>query len=473
MSSLEPVAPLNTGAGAPPLVGLDPLSSPGAAGDHGAVTTTTGRTAQPSRLQQRLRERLQWTGFAALGILAFGPAIALFVLTVVGTPLVLVTAGVLLLLVAVPLTAALANGYRGAVGRMLGEPVETPYRLPSGPGVLPLLQSWAGDPARWRDLLWLLWTMTGGFVLSVITVSLLLAVGWYTLFPFLWAVTPRGVFDTNYGMYVLDTQAEAFGEWTLALVALALWWWLAPVLGRARALVDRSLLAPSRTEHLERRVQSLAESRAESVDFSAAELRRVERDLHDGAQARLVALGMSLGMAEQILDGDPEAAKQWLREARTTTTSALADLRTVVRGIHPPVLADRGLTGAVQALALDMPISVLVTATLTGRPPAPVESAAYFAVAECLANVVRHASADRAWVGLSHESGVLHLEVGDDGSGGASLDGGTGLSGVARRLAAFDGTLTVSSPAGGPTVVRMEVPCALSSPRTSPSSGTA
>jgi signal transduction histidine kinase len=281
------------------------------------------------------------------------------------------------------------------------------------------------------------------------------------------------VFDTNYGLYLLDTQAEAFGEWTLALVALALWWWLAPVLGRVRALVDRSLLAPSRTEHLERRVQTLAESRAESVDFSAAELRRVERDLHDGAQARLVALGMSLGMAEQILDGDPEAAKQWLREARTTTTSALADLRTVVRGIHPPVLADRGLTGAVEALALDMPISVLVTTTLTGRPPAPVESAAYFAVAECLANVVRHSGARRAWVGLSHESGVLHIEVGDDGSGGASLDAGTGLAGVARRLAAFDGTLAVSSPAGGPTVVRMEVPCVLSSPRTSPSSGTA
>jgi signal transduction histidine kinase len=136
------------------------------------------------------------------------------------------------------------------------------------------------------------------------------------------------------------------------------------------------------------------------------------------------------------------------------------------------VLADRGLAGAVQALALDMPIAVLVTTTLTGRPPAPVESAAYFAVAECLANVVRHSGARRAWVGLSHAAGVLRVEVGDDGAGGASLDAGTGLAGVARRLAAFDGTLTVSSPAGGPTVVSMEVPCALSSPRTSPSSGT-
>ena len=180
-------------------------------------------------------------------------------------------------------------------------------------------------------------------------------------FPLLFALTPDGVFDTDYGVYLIDTQAEAFVEWIFAVCRFALWWWLAPVLGRAKATVDRALLAPSRTEHLERRVQTLAESRAESVDFSAAELRRVERDLHDGAQARLVALGMSLGMAEQILDGDPEAAKQWLREARTTTTSALADLRTVVRGIHPPVLADRGLTGAVQALALDLPFPVLLT----------------------------------------------------------------------------------------------------------------
>ena len=354
-----------------------------------------------------LTSRLQWTGYCGLGVLAFGPAIALFVVTVVGIPLVLVTAGILLLLVAVPLTALLANGFRSAAGRMLGEPIVAAYRRPTDSGLLPLLNSWARDGARWRDLLWLLWNMTFGFVLSMVVVTLLFAIGWYALFPFLFAITPDGVFDTNYGVFVIDTQAEAFLEWAWMLVALALWWWLAPALGRARARVDRSLLAPSRTEHLERRVQTLAESRAESVDFSAAELRRVERDLHDGAQARLVALGMSLGMAEKILDGDPEAAKQWLREARTTTTSALADLRTVVRGIHPPVLADRGLVGAVQALALDLPIPVLVTVSMAGRPPAPVETAAYFAIAESLANIGRHSGAQRAWVELAHADGVL------------------------------------------------------------------
>ncbi len=448
------------------MVGADPLSRATPTGDDGSVTTTTA-------LPPPVTGRLRWTGYNAVGVLVLGPAITLFVLTVVGIPLVLVTAGVLLLVVAVPLTGAMAGAYRSLLGAVTGRPVDRPYREPAERGVLSLLNCWARDPARWRDLLWLAWSMTFGFVLSVLSVSLLLAVAWYAFFPILYAITPDGVFDTNYGIYVLDTQAEAFLEWIVAVVALGLWWWLTPALGRGRAAVDRSLLSPTRSSHLERRVQTLAESRADSVDLSAAELRRVERDLHDGAQARLVALGMSLGMAEEILEGDPEAAKRWLREARTTTTSALADLRTVVRGIHPPVLADRGLTGAVQALALDLPLPVLVTVELPGRPPAPVESAAYFAVAECLANIGRHSGASRAWVELAHDGDRLRVIVGDDGRGGASLDAGTGLAGVARRLAAFDGTLAVTSPVGGPTVVRMEVPCALSSPRTSPSSGTA
>jgi signal transduction histidine kinase len=181
---------------------------------------------------------------------------------------------------------------------------------------------------------------------------------------------------------------------------------------------------------------------------------------------------MSLGMADDLLARDPEAARQLLEEARSTTTAALGDLRSVVRGIHPPVLADRGLAGALHALALDMPIPVLVTVDLPGRPPAPVESAAYFAAAECLANIGKHADAARAWIDVSHADGVLRLVVGDDGRGGADVEAGTGMRGVMRRLSTFDGTMTVSSPAGGPTVVTMEVPCALSSAKTTPSSGT-
>jgi signal transduction histidine kinase len=145
----------------------------------------------------------------------------------------------------------------------------------------------------------------------------------------------------------------------------------------------------------------------------------------------------------------------------------------VVRGIHPPVLADRGLTGAVEALALDMALPVSVTARLDGRPAAPVESAVYFAVAECLANVGKHAGAAHAWVELTHDGTTLRAVIGDDGRGGADPGRGTGMRGVMRRLSAFDGTMSVSSPDRGPTLVTLEVPCALSSPKTTPSSGTA
>ncbi len=221
--------------------------------------------------------------------------------------------------------------------------------------------------------------------------------------------------------------------------------------------MDRALLS-SRTERLEARVSELSTSRADTVDQSAAEIRRIERDLHDGAQARLVALGMSLGMADELMARDPEAARKMLAEARLTTTAALGDLRSVVRGIHPPVLADRGLAGAVQALAMDMPIPVTTTVTLASRPPAPVESAAYFAVAECLANIGKHAQATRAWITVEQREQALHVEVGDDGRGGADPAAGTGVRGVVRRLSAFDGTLALSSPEGGPTVVTVDIP---------------
>jgi signal transduction histidine kinase len=252
-------------------------------------------------------------------------------------------------------------------------------------------------------------------------------------------------------------------------IAFALWWWVVPVLSRSRARIDRALLGPTesaRVRLLESRVSQLSESRSDTIDVQAAELRRIERDLHDGAQARLVASGMTLGMAIETLEHDPVAAKALLQEARATNRDALVDLRSVVRGLHPPVLSDRGLVGAVQALAVQMPTATHVVATLSGRPPAAVESAAYFAIAECLANVGKHAGATRIVITLGHERGRLSIDVEDDGKGGARLDPNGGLAGVARRLAAFDGTLDIDSPSGGPTRVAMMVPCELSSPKT-------
>jgi signal transduction histidine kinase len=222
-----------------------------------------------------------------------------------------------------------------------------------------------------------------------------------------------------------------------------------------------------RAQALARRVDGLTKSRSEAAETAVAELRRIERDLHDGAQARLVAVGMSLRAVEQLIGSNPEAALALVAEARETSSRALADLRDLVRGIYPPVLADRGLAEAVRNLALDTLVDVAVAVDLPAEPPMPVAAAVYFAVAEALANAARHAAAGTVQVSVEHAGGTLRARVTDDGRGGADASRGTGLAGVERRLATFDGILTVSSPAGGPTVIAIEVPCALSSAKIS------
>jgi signal transduction histidine kinase len=418
--------------------------------------------------------RLASTWYATVHLLLWAVALALLVVIVVAIPLTLVTVGVVMLLVAVPLSGSFATANRWLAARVLGEPVEGHYVPTEGLRPLMRIMAWARDPQRWRDLGWLLVTTTVGFTLCLLVVTAFLSIIFYAIYPFLYWVTPAGVFDQDLGVLRIDTQAKSFLDWVFAALAFVIWWYAGPPLVRANARLDAALLSRGRTEALRRRVRDLSESRAQSVDFSAAELRRIERDLHDGAQARMVALGMSLGMADELMERDPDAARRLLAEARTTSSAALGDLRAVVRGIHPPVLADRGLSGAVQALAMDMSIPVHVTVDMAGRPPAPIESATYFAVAECLANVGKHSGASRAWVSLSHSDGTLRVEVGDDGRGGARSDpaAGTGILGMMRRLAAFDGTRAMSSPVGGPTLVVMEVPCALSSVKTTPSYGT-
>ncbi|MFI7697475.1 sensor histidine kinase [Nonomuraea sp. NPDC049480] len=253
---------------------------------------------------------------------------------------------------------------------------------------------------------------------------------------------------------------------SLAIVAIAaLTLWAIPRLRTLQARLAEQFLRPPDT--WEDRVRALTESRAAVVSAQAAEVRRIERDLHDGAQARLVAVRMSLGMAKSA--GEPERVRELVQEAWEAAGQALVDLRDLVNGIHPPVLADRGLAGAIQSVALLCPIPVEVDIDLPGRPEPPVESALYFATAEALTNVAKHSAATRAWVRLRQSAGVLRLMVGDDGRGGAYSAAGSGLDGIRRRLSAFDGTLGVHSPPGGPTELTMEIPCALSSPKTSPS----
>ncbi|WP_370617538.1 sensor histidine kinase [Mumia qirimensis] len=414
---------------------------------------------------------LALTGLALVYLILGIPTLVVLIVVTVAIPFVALGIGVPVLVMFVPFLRQLARIHRYFASQVLRTPVPSPYHPRTSQGVKIVVQDWARDPARWRDLGWAYVSTTLGWLLSLIPVTLLLGVVWFAIFPFIYWVTPAGVFDMDWWVVQVHDQQSSFSMWIAAGVCALVWWLLTPPVSRARARLDLGLLSPTRSE-LERRLIEVSASRSETIDHSAAELRRIERDLHDGAQARLVSLGMSLGLAEQLLTTDPAAAARLIEEARATTTSALGDLRSVVRGIHPPVLADRGLVGAAQALSLDIAVPTSFAAVVPGRAPEPVETAMYFAVAEALANVVKHAHASAASVDLSYDGMRLRAVVADNGDGGADPAAGTGLTGVSRRLAAFDGTMVVESPAGGPTVVTMELPCVLSSPKTSPSSET-
>jgi signal transduction histidine kinase len=249
----------------------------------------------------------------------------------------------------------------------------------------------------------------------------------------------------------------------LACYLVAVWavtthgyfWPIWPMLGLALLAIAHGAVVFGRREH---RIRYLETTRAGAIDVQEAELRRIERDLHDGAQARLVALGMSLGMAEEKLRTDPEGALILLAEARSGARAALEELRDLARGIHPPILTDRGLESAITALAAHSPVPVAVSVGVAQRPAAAVETAAYFVVAEALANAIKYAHAERIEIRIWRSNGTLVAEVEDDGAGGAD-PGGSGLTGLRQRVAALDGTLSVDSPAGGPTRVRAELPC--------------
>ncbi|CAM5683556.1 histidine kinase [Streptomyces purpurascens] len=228
---------------------------------------------------------------------------------------------------------------------------------------------------------------------------------------------------------------------------------------------SETLLKPSPKARLAARVEELAATRTDAIAAHGAELRRIERDLHDGAQARLVALSMRIGLAVRAYhDRDPQAAHRLLADAQDQAEEALTELRHVVRGIHPPILTDRGMVGAVRALAAVSGLEVTVRVDgLEGegvRAPAAVEAATYFAVAEALTNAAKYSGADRASVVLERLRTGLRAVVRDEGVGGTDESGGgSGLLGIRRRVAALDGSVTVTSPVGGPTVIEVELPC--------------
>ncbi|BCJ66612.1 sensor histidine kinase [Polymorphospora rubra] len=323
------------------------------------------------------------------------------------------------------------------------------------------------DPASWRDILWqLLDPLVGGALLVVPLAAIGYGI-WGLALPRITVLIGVRVDDLGpwHGNVAGNGAIAVPVGLALAAAGILAAPWLLRLHGRWTAL----LLGPTLRARLALRVQRLTQTRADATEVQAAELRRIERDLHDGAQARLVALGLTLGAAEQLVERDPAAARELLAEARDNAARALTELRDLVRGIHPPVLAERGLADAVRALAMDCPLPVEVTVDLPARPEAPVESAAYFAVSELITNAVRHAGAGRITVDIGHRGDDLRIVVTDDGHGGADPARGTGLPGIERRLGTFDGVVTIDSPSGGPTTVVLELPCALSSPRTSTS----
>ena len=388
---------------------------------------------------------------------------SLVVLVLTALSLVLVVApgvGLLIFSAVTQLVRVLTDVERRAAGRC-GVPITRPYRPEPADGTLWRRFQWMlTDPATWRDAAWLVPGAVTGLVLGTLAFLIpLYGLQGAALLP-LWLHLGGAWY--GYGVvWPIETAGEAWLSVPQGVFFLAAGLLAAPWLLGVHHRFARLFLGPTSNAALALRVRELTVSRADTVDTQAGELRRIERDLHDGAQARLVSLSMCIGLAEELMHRDPAAARRLMTEAREASTAALVELRQLVRGIHPPVLAERGLDGAVRALALVLPVPVTVDLQLTGRAQTPVESAIYFAVAEVLANITKHSGARGASVVGRHLHGVLSISVRDDGCGGADPSHGSGLRGIERRLAAFDGTLALTSPAGGGTLVTVEVPCAL------------
>ena len=314
----------------------------------------------------------------------------------------------------------------------------------------------SGDPQSWKDLAWLTVLGTLGFVSAVVAITMWSTIAGLLVLPaWNWSLPNDGV---DFGLFRADSLGEAFIGVDIGLVAIPIAYVLQRWMTEGLLRLSKALLSPSREAALEARVGELAATRAGAVDAAAAELQRIERDLHDGAQARLVALAMDLGMAEERFARDPEGARQLVGEAREEAKRALAELRDLARGIRPSLLAERGLGPALTALAARSAIPASIDLDVPDGLPHAVENATWFVVSEALANAAKHSRAGRVLVSVGCVGERLIVEVADDGVGGARADGG-GLTGLRKRVEALDGTLAVSSPSGGPTSIRAELPC--------------
>ncbi|MFB7743116.1 sensor histidine kinase [Streptomyces sp. NPDC056132] len=384
-------------------------------------------------------------------------------------PMVSASAGLLITFIGIPLMAVALMGCRGLgmlerarARALLGVEIDEPRPVRSRGGLMAWIGGVLKSGVSWRHLIyavlhfpWAVFAFCTALPLWLTGWALFSYPLWRWVFPMYAGQAGLQLYGDDHHDVYLDTPFE-IGLTAAAglLITLAVPWLIRGLTAVDRVMVV-GLLGPSR---LEERVTELESDRGVVVDTSAADLRRIERDLHDGAQARLVALAMDLGLAKEKLTEDPQTAARMVDEAHGEVKVALQELRDLARGIHPAVLTDRGLDAALSAIASRCTVPVRVEVDLPGRPVPAIEGIAYFTVSELLQNVSKHSGASRATVDVWQAGERLMLQVVDNGRGGADASAGSGLAGLADRLDAVDGVLAVDSPPGGPTTITAELP---------------
>lgn len=393
-----------------------------------------------------------------VAVLAFGFVAAMFS---AGASTLFAGIGLVFIAIGIEVARLAARAERWRAGLTDPRQVAThPYRALTGGGLVNGLRAEFADENRWRDVLYvginLPLVLIEGFVAGAVWLAALALVAmpiWYDAVP---GSTLPLFPDWFAGHGGLQIAARFLVGAALLPIAAS----ISQLIARLHRPVVVALLGTSESRELRRQVESLRESRSAALDAEATELRRIERDLHDGAQQRLVMLAIDLGLASEKIESDPAAAKRLVLEGRDQAQQALAELRDLVRGLAPAILLDRGLAAALDSIAARLPIATTVQSDLAPgeRLADAVERAGYFVVAESLANVAKHSRATRCEVRCRRNPTGIVVEVWDDGAGGAAISPGGGLAGLARRVEAVDGSFSVSSPPGGPTLVRAELP---------------
>jgi signal transduction histidine kinase len=389
-----------------------------------------------------------WVGFTIV-VALFCVSVGLTITYPLATPFIFLTFAV---------SGALAHIERSRVAALLGVDVKAPKLAPLQGSWWRRINQLLASPGRWKIIAHAVVSPITGTAMMVVAFSVWSISILLTTLPLYITALPQD--SAKLYFVTLDADATliipmAVGALTLLIVAP----WMTIGFGHLSAAIARALLGPG-DEVLREEVASLKESRSVAATIAETERQRIERDLHDGAQQRLVALAMDLGRAEAQFDHDPDAARALLSSAREEAAAALTELRDLVRGVHPAILADRGLDAALSAVIARSPVPVDLDVNIARRPPAPIESAAYFVVTETLMNVIKHSRATRVHIDIARVGDTLAISVSDNGAGGADPTKGTGLKGLQDRVTALGGWMQIISPAGGPTSVMVELSCA-------------